>query len=232
MVVWGLWFWGWSFQLMGFGACGVGPSGFFGIGALYINIEEQLWEKNNASLVVKQHCVVYMIRIATSLLSFYNYLKAALEPWLQSIMFMRTAYFYQVPRIGLLSHFPYFMTLFVLLQGIVYLGKLLLIYHPDRMCHASCKVPAQDNLTSPSLIKVHPASEAGDVNSSEDKVKEEGLTSHSLREIADMMAEKNKTDEIKYQWCFIVAVIDRMTCIITVIICITLGIKLYGISVS
>ena len=100
------------------------------------------------------------------------------------------------------------------------------------MCHASCKVPAQDNLTSPSLIKVHPASEAGDVNSSEDKVKEEGLTSHSLREIADMMAEKNKTDEIKYQWCFIVAVIDRMTCIITVIICITLGIKLYGISVS
>ena len=41
MVVWGLGFWGWGlilgiwgwgFQLMGFGACGVGPSGFFGLG--------------------------------------------------------------------------------------------------------------------------------------------------------------------------------------------------------
>ena len=27
-------------QLMGFCACGVGPSGFFGVGALYLNIEE------------------------------------------------------------------------------------------------------------------------------------------------------------------------------------------------
>ena len=25
-------FWGWCFQLMGFGACGVGPSGFVGLG--------------------------------------------------------------------------------------------------------------------------------------------------------------------------------------------------------
>ena len=41
MVVWGLgfwgWglilgFWGWGFQFMGFGACGAGPSGFFGFG--------------------------------------------------------------------------------------------------------------------------------------------------------------------------------------------------------
>ena len=41
MMVWGLGFWGWGlilgflgwgFQLMGFGACGVGPSGFFGLG--------------------------------------------------------------------------------------------------------------------------------------------------------------------------------------------------------
>ena len=41
MVVWGLvfwdWglimgFWGWGFLLKGFGACGVGPSGFFGLG--------------------------------------------------------------------------------------------------------------------------------------------------------------------------------------------------------
>ena len=40
MVVWGLgiWCWGlifgfggWGFQLMEFGACGVGPSGFFGL---------------------------------------------------------------------------------------------------------------------------------------------------------------------------------------------------------
>ena len=31
--------WGWGFQFMGFGACGVGPSGVFGVGALYINIE-------------------------------------------------------------------------------------------------------------------------------------------------------------------------------------------------
>ena len=36
MVVWG-WvlisgFWGWGFHLMGFGACGVWPSGFFGLG--------------------------------------------------------------------------------------------------------------------------------------------------------------------------------------------------------
>ena len=31
---WGLrlGFWGWGFQLMEFGACGVGPSGFFGLG--------------------------------------------------------------------------------------------------------------------------------------------------------------------------------------------------------
>ena len=49
MVVWavGFWmlglilgFWGWGFQLMGFGVCGVEPSGFFGYVALYINIKE------------------------------------------------------------------------------------------------------------------------------------------------------------------------------------------------
>ena len=43
MVVWGLGFWGcdlelgfygWGFQLMGFGECGVGPSWFFGVGAI------------------------------------------------------------------------------------------------------------------------------------------------------------------------------------------------------
>ena len=32
----GLGFGGWGFQLMGFWACGVGPSGLFGVGALYI----------------------------------------------------------------------------------------------------------------------------------------------------------------------------------------------------
>ena len=39
---WGLilGFGGWGFQLMGFGACGVGPSGFFWVGALYTNIQE------------------------------------------------------------------------------------------------------------------------------------------------------------------------------------------------
>ena len=49
MEVWGLglwgWglelgFWSWSFQLIVFRDCGVGPSGFFGVGALYIDIEE------------------------------------------------------------------------------------------------------------------------------------------------------------------------------------------------
>ena len=33
-------FLGLGFQLMVFGVCGVGPSGFFWVGALYINIEE------------------------------------------------------------------------------------------------------------------------------------------------------------------------------------------------
>ena len=33
-------FLGLGFQLMWFGACGVGPSGFFWVGALYINIKE------------------------------------------------------------------------------------------------------------------------------------------------------------------------------------------------
>ena len=34
-------FGGWEFhQLMGFGACGVGPSLFFGVGAPLINIQE------------------------------------------------------------------------------------------------------------------------------------------------------------------------------------------------
>ena len=31
MVVWGKGFLGWGFQWMGFWACGVGPSGFFGL---------------------------------------------------------------------------------------------------------------------------------------------------------------------------------------------------------
>ena len=62
MVIWGLrprgWglglgFWGWGFQLMGFGASGVGPSGVFGVGALYINVE-QPWEKNFAALTTAQ----------------------------------------------------------------------------------------------------------------------------------------------------------------------------------
>ena len=36
----GLGIWGWGFQLMGFWACDVGPSGVFAVGALCINIEE------------------------------------------------------------------------------------------------------------------------------------------------------------------------------------------------
>ena len=44
MVFWGwgleLGLWGWGFLMMGFGTCGVGPSWFFGVGALYTNIEE------------------------------------------------------------------------------------------------------------------------------------------------------------------------------------------------
>ena len=36
----GLGFWGWGYQSMGFGARGVGPSGFLGVGALYFNIDE------------------------------------------------------------------------------------------------------------------------------------------------------------------------------------------------
>ena len=40
IVVWGLelGFWGCGFLLMRFWACGVGPSGVFGVGALYISI--------------------------------------------------------------------------------------------------------------------------------------------------------------------------------------------------
>ena len=43
---WGLelGFWGWGFHLMWFGACSVGPSGFFG-GGFFVNIEEQTCEK-------------------------------------------------------------------------------------------------------------------------------------------------------------------------------------------
>ena len=33
---------GWSFQFMGFGACCVGLSGFYGVGVLYINIKKTL----------------------------------------------------------------------------------------------------------------------------------------------------------------------------------------------
>ena len=36
---------GWGFPLMGFGACGVGPSGSFGVGALYINIKNNPGKK-------------------------------------------------------------------------------------------------------------------------------------------------------------------------------------------
>mgnify|MGYP001804255686 CR=1 FL=1 len=54
MVVWdlGFWgrglilgFWGSGFQLMGFGACGVGPSGLFKVGALYLNKRINLGKK-------------------------------------------------------------------------------------------------------------------------------------------------------------------------------------------
>ena len=42
MVVWGFgsWIEFWEKGLMGFGACGAGPSGFFWVGAPHINIEE------------------------------------------------------------------------------------------------------------------------------------------------------------------------------------------------
>ena len=36
----GLGSWGWGFQLMGFGACGMGLSWFYRDWALYIHIEE------------------------------------------------------------------------------------------------------------------------------------------------------------------------------------------------
>ena len=117
------------------------------------------------------------------------------------------------------------------LQGIVYLGRLLLIYHLDKMCPASCKLRTNDNLISPSLIKVHPVSETGDAKTAEDKPQDE-LASHSLAIIADKIIEKNKTAEARYQWCFIVSVTDRIACIATVIICIILGLDLYGLSFS
>ena len=37
---------------MGFGACCVGLSGFYGVGALYMSIKELPWEKNGAKNVL------------------------------------------------------------------------------------------------------------------------------------------------------------------------------------
>ena len=99
------------------------------------------------------------------------------------------------------------------------------------MCHASCKLRTKDNPISPSLIKVHPVLETGDVKTAEEKT-QDGLTSHSLAMIAEKIIEKNNTAEARYQWCFIVSVTDRIACIATVIICIILGLDLYGLSFS
>ena len=49
----GLGFWGWGFHLMGFGVCGVGPSGFFGLG-LYKHKRITLG-KNGACNQLKLH---------------------------------------------------------------------------------------------------------------------------------------------------------------------------------
>ena len=74
---WGLGsvFWGCSFQFMGFGACNVGLSGFFGVGALYINKKNTPGKKNYAWGLFSQIltwydmvCVTYCLEVRPSII--------------------------------------------------------------------------------------------------------------------------------------------------------------------
>ena len=51
MVDWGLGFLGMGISVNGVWACGVEPYGFCGVGARYINIEEELTERYVAFLI-------------------------------------------------------------------------------------------------------------------------------------------------------------------------------------
>ena len=95
--------------------------------------------------------------------------------------------------------------MFSLLQVFVYLGKMLLVYHPERLCKSSCKTFNNDEkVVYPSLKQVKPAEKNYDeVYSNSQKAK-------NLQAIAEWIMDKKKSEDINSQWCFIVAVLDRM----------------------
>lgn len=79
-----------------------------------------------------------------------------------------------------------------------------------------CKLPVNENMVSPSLIKVHPAADAEDEKTDAGRLREEMQPSTALQTIAEWVSEKNKTEEIRSQWCYIVAVIDRLVFIVLI----------------
>ena len=110
----GLGFWGWVFQLVRFGACCVLPSYFFGVGSLYITIDESPLGKNYA-LRICLHILIHIsdkgpskhISINGKRLDMTLYWMrsmvgcANLKPKCQFLRYIRTAFFFFHPKVSL-----------------------------------------------------------------------------------------------------------------------------------
>lgn len=96
-------------------------------------------------------------------------------------------------------------------QIFVSLGKVLLIYHPDKSCKFDPTITSKGEFKSTSTLNVKVAPmvvenlEYKDENNALPR-----LPSSELKIITDWIGEKDMTDAIRSQWCHMVAVMDRV----------------------
>lgn len=96
------------------------------------------------------------------------------------------------------------------LQGLVLIGRVLLIHCPQAACGR--EVTNQGSADSPNTIKMTSASngerdESSSINQSIDE-REDNL--QYLKIVAELIKQKNKDVEVRNQWCHVGAVLDRL----------------------
>lgn len=101
-------------------------------------------------------------------------------------------------------NFSYFH---VIIQGFKFVGKLLLIYHPDQACQS--RVGIEDSTRDNASEQVHDSTIIKVLSIREECSDEE--KTDPLYQIADWLKDKSQADDIKYQWCYITAVFDRIS---------------------
>ena len=93
-------------------------------------------------------------------------------------------------------------------QMFIILGKLLLVHHPERLCghEISEKDELKNKSSSTLVVKVGPSPGADDP---QDHVQATSFACQ-LEMITNWISQKERSDEVIAQWCYVIAVIDRL----------------------